>query len=185
MAKKLGRNHCVKCNKERATSKCGGCRKDFCWNDLVEHRQDLNVELDGLQTERNLLRETLSEKMKKPELHSIISEIDQWEKTSIKKINEAAENARKIALSNCKLSMDKIEQDLSSITNQMRQHREENDFFETDIQEWRNTLDKLKHQLTQPRDVCIRFNQKSAFISELIVETTGNFLLVLKINRVE
>ncbi len=33
--------YCIKCGKERSTSKCAGCFQDFCYNHLTDHRQEL------------------------------------------------------------------------------------------------------------------------------------------------
>lgn len=174
MTTKSGRSHCVKCGKERATSKCGGCQKDFCWNDLVEHRQELSNELDGIQTERNLFRQALTETMSKVETHSVIDQINQWEKESIRIVKKAAESARATALTHLTSSMEKLEKELNTLSDQIRQNQEDNDFFETDLHRWKEVLDKLKHQLKEPKNITIRHKSNSNLIKELIVDTSGH-----------
>lgn len=41
--------------------KCGGCLKDFCFNHMTNHRQELSKQLDEIQITRDLFRQTLTE----------------------------------------------------------------------------------------------------------------------------
>ncbi len=56
MATATGKTQCVRCGKEKATSKCSGCLQDFCLNHLVEHRQQLNKQSDEIEVHHNLFR---------------------------------------------------------------------------------------------------------------------------------
>ena len=51
MASIIDRKKCSICNKEKITYPCHGCSKKFCLDDLNRHRQNLREELD--QWERN------------------------------------------------------------------------------------------------------------------------------------
>jgi len=82
MATALGRNRCVTCGKEKATLRCAGCLQDFCFNPLVEHRQQLNKQLDEIEVYRDLVQQTTN-----PNKHPSIQRIDQWEQESIQKIS--------------------------------------------------------------------------------------------------
>lgn len=73
MATSTGKTICVRCEKEKTTSKCSGCLEDFCFNHLVEHRQQLEKQFDNL--EKNIF----------------IERINHWERESIKKIRQTAE----------------------------------------------------------------------------------------------
>ena len=61
MATSTGRTRCFTCNKEKATSKCAGCLKDFCYNHLGDHRQQLASQLDEIEIHRDLFRQSLNE----------------------------------------------------------------------------------------------------------------------------
>ena len=41
MERATRQKQCVTCQKERTTAKCNGCLKDYCYNHLGEHREEL------------------------------------------------------------------------------------------------------------------------------------------------
>jgi hypothetical protein len=83
MATTTGKTQCVTCGKDKVAYKCEGCSQNFCLNHLGEHHQLLIKQLDDLENERNLFRQTLSEQSNHPQKHSLIRQIDRWEKDSI------------------------------------------------------------------------------------------------------
>jgi hypothetical protein len=42
-------------------TKCGGCLKDFCYNHLLEHRQELNKQLDEIEINCDLIRQSINQ----------------------------------------------------------------------------------------------------------------------------
>ena len=48
MTTATGKIHCVICNKEKATIRCGGCLEEFCYQHWNAHRQKLNEHLDEI-----------------------------------------------------------------------------------------------------------------------------------------
>jgi chromosome segregation ATPase len=156
MAATPGRTRCATCGKERATLKCGGCLKDFCYNHSTEHRNELSKQLDEVETTRDIFRQTLTEQTTKPEKHALVQQIDKWEHDSIIKIRKTAEEAREMLLKHTTGHTAQIETKLSRLTDQLRQSREENDFFETDLRQWKEGLVRLTEQLTKPSDITIQ-----------------------------
>jgi hypothetical protein len=67
-----GRSRCITCGKEKATSKCSECLKDFRYNHL--------------EVNHDLFQPTLNEQIAKPRKHALIQQINQWEKNSMNKI---------------------------------------------------------------------------------------------------
>ncbi len=61
MATTTDKAPCIKCEKENTTLKCSGCLADFCFNYLVEYRQQLNKRPDKLETKGSIFRQTLTE----------------------------------------------------------------------------------------------------------------------------
>ncbi len=47
-------NRCAICGKQNAILKCGGCSRDFCYNDFGNHRQELNKQLNDVEINRDL-----------------------------------------------------------------------------------------------------------------------------------
>jgi hypothetical protein len=67
----------------------------FCRKHLNEHRDLLGHQLDEIVLEHDTLQQTIAEnKSKQNNQHPVLKEIDQWEKNSIAKIQQLAEEAR-------------------------------------------------------------------------------------------
>ena len=88
MATTNGKTRCVICDKEKATLRCGGCLQEFCYKHLGDHRQNLNKQLDEIEVNRDLLRQTINEQTANPKINSLIEQIDKWEEDSIRKIQQ-------------------------------------------------------------------------------------------------
>jgi hypothetical protein len=146
---------CFTCGKEKGGVKCEGCSKIFCLTDFANHRQELNKQLDEVEVTRDLFRQTLTDKEAKPEKHTLIEYIDDWETKSINEIRQAAEEARQIVLRHTAGLYTKIEDRLTKLTNQLQQSRQENDFFETDLNMWQEELTQMNNELNQPSSVRI------------------------------
>ena len=155
MATGVGKSRCIICEKERATSRCGGCLKDFCFNHFLEHRQELSQQLDDLENRRNVFRQTLSEQTTEPQRHSLIEQINQWEKDSIEKIRRTAEEAKELLLNHTTEHIEKIEVKLKKLTEKVKEIRKENDFNEIDLNQLKDKLQQLEEELHQPSNISI------------------------------
>jgi uncharacterized Fe-S cluster-containing radical SAM superfamily protein len=89
---------CATCgNKGVGIFKCEGCGKVFCRKHLIEHRDVLSQQLDEIVLEYDTLRQTMAESQDKPNHHRdhpLMKQIDKWEKESIEKIRQTANEAR-------------------------------------------------------------------------------------------
>ena len=169
MATALDKNRCVTCGKEKALMKCGGCSQDFCFNHMTDHRQELNERLDEVEVNRDLFRQTLTEQTTDPQKHALIQEINDWERDQIKLIRETAEEARQTLVENTIGNITQIEIDLNKLNAELRQSREENDFYETDLRHWNEELTRLTKELVQPSNIHLRQDTKP-FISKISVD---------------
>jgi sulfur relay (sulfurtransferase) DsrC/TusE family protein len=156
MATAPGRTLCVTCGKERATSKCGGCLQDFCYNDFEQHRQELSKQLDEVEVNCDLCRLTFTEQTTDLQKHPLIQEINDWEGDSISKIRQAADEARQLIFEHTNKHLTDIEVQLNKLTIQLRQCRRENDFFETDLNQWKNELQQLTRELAKLTNIKLR-----------------------------
>ena len=172
MATGLGKSQCATCGKGNAILKCGGCSKDFCYNHFGDHRQQLNTQLEEVEVNRDLFRQTLSEQAAEPQKHSLIQQISQWERDSIKRIQQAAEKARQTLLQHSSTHIRNIEIKLNKLTDQLRQGREENGFVETDLRYWNKQLTELTEELNKPRNISLRHDSKP-FVTKLYVEISS------------
>jgi uncharacterized Fe-S cluster-containing radical SAM superfamily protein len=87
---------CATCgNKAAGIFRCEGCLQVFCRKHINEHRDLLSHQLDEIVLEHDTLQQTITEnKNKQNKQHPILKEIDRWEKDSIVKIQQTAEEAR-------------------------------------------------------------------------------------------
>ncbi|CAF4197884.1 unnamed protein product, partial [Adineta steineri] len=158
MATSTGRICCFTCNKAKATSKCAGCLKDFCFTHLTDHRQELANQLDDIEVHRDLFRQALNEQTTDPQTHPLIKKIDQWEQDSINKIHETVKEVRQVLFQHTLRHTNQLEEKLNLLTNQIRACREEDDIIEIDLSRWHNELIQLNEQLIKPQNIIIQYN---------------------------
>lgn len=169
MAKVPGRNRCVTCDKEKATLRCGGCLQEFCFNHSTDHRQELSKQLDDIEVSRDLFRQTLIDQTTDSHKHGLIEQINDWEHDSIKKIQQVAKEAKQKLLKHTTEHIKQMEVDLNKLTDELRQSREENDFYETDIRHWNEELTRLAKELPKPSNIILRRNSTS-LINDISVD---------------
>jgi GTPase Era involved in 16S rRNA processing len=174
MATATGKTRCIICSKEKATIKCGGCQKDFCYKHWEPHRQELNKQLDEIEVNRDLFRQSLTQQTKQPDNHIIlIQQIDQWEQKSMRIIEQVAEEARKTVLKTTNENIHQMEERLGKLTTQLRQSREDDDVNEISLHQFQEELERLNKELTKPRNISIR-EDSTSFISKIYVDVSDN-----------
>ena len=171
MTTSLGKNRCTKCEKDKSTLRCGGCLQEYCVNHSFDHRQELNKQLDDVEVTRHLFRQTLLQQATDPEKHALIQQINDWERESIVKIRQTAEEARQTLLKHTTGHIKQIEIDLNKLADQLRQSREDNDFYETDLRHWNDELKRLANELAKPSTINLR-QDTTALIHRISVGVT-------------
>jgi len=141
------KKQCVTCNKSGGILTCDGCQQVFCGKHVIQHRQELGVQLDGIMQEHDLLHQEI-ERISMD--HSSLQKIDQWEKESIAKIHLTAEIARK----NLQKTLDQSKERFSKICRNtaidLRSSREADDYSENDLIRWTEQIKTLKLEITSP-----------------------------------
>ena len=170
-ATETSRNYCFICKKEKSTYTCDGCSKRFCKQHLKDHENELELELDQIEDERNIFRQTLSEQVEQPNKHDLIQQINQWEQHSINKIQQTAEGNREVILKLMNKHFEKIEIDLNHLTNQIKEIRQESDFNELNFIDLRNKLGRLQKKLNNPVNISLKEdNLPLSFINNIYVD---------------
>jgi hypothetical protein len=87
---------CTTCgSKSVGIFKCEGCSQVFCRRHVNEHRDILSHQLDEIVLEHDTLQQSIIErKDQRKKTHPLIKQIDTWERDSIVKIQQTAEEAR-------------------------------------------------------------------------------------------
>lgn len=173
----FGRARCSICHKENAVMKCEGCLETFCYKHVNDHRQKLNKQLDDVTITCDMMRQALNEQAVDSQKHPLIQQIDQWEQQSIEQIRRAAEEARQMIVKHTIGPVAEVEVKLRKVTNEIQHSREENDFSEADLSNWRSSLSKLKDKLPlESSNITLR-EDSTPFIKKLYVDLSG------KLNR--
>ena len=173
MAATAGRNLCIKCGKDKATLRCGGCLQEFCFKHITDHRQELSRQLEEVEVNRDLFRQTLTEDITDQHKHVFMQQIDSWEHDSIKIIQQTAAKARIQYQKHITEKTENIERGLNMLTKQLQRGREEDDYFETDLKQWNEELTRLKEELTKPANIYIRQDATRLIRSINVCLTTG------------
>lgn len=156
MATATGKSRCAACEKEKATSKCSGCLRDYCFNHLSEHRQELARQLDEIEVNRDLFYQTLLMQTSDSKRHVVLQEINQWEKESIERIQRIAQETRELTMKYTFENSNKIKDKLQQLTNEIKLSRQEDDITEIDLEKWKHQLEQLTEELNKPTEVIIR-----------------------------
>ncbi|CAF0951239.1 unnamed protein product [Adineta steineri] len=168
MATPTGKAHCVKCGKEKCTSRCEGCLRDFCFKHLGDHQQELHEQLDQIECNRDLFRQSLTEETKDSSAHPLKKQIDEWERVSVGKIQKTANDSRLLLTKHINEHISGIEAKLDKLTKQLRLIREEDDFNEITLLQLDTELTRLTSEMNKPPNISI-LPESSLNISNLRV----------------
>lgn len=180
MTTPMGKLQCVVCGKEKGAIRCEGCSQPFCYNHFGEHRQTFNPDLKEIDETCEQFQQTLTKLTTKLQKHPLFQQIDQWERDSIIKIQKTAEEARHILLKYLPPHITTAAENLNKFTNQIRKSREDNDFFETDIQQWKEQLTILKEKLRAPANILIEPTW-IPLVTKISVNVFGEYLEMFEI----
>jgi hypothetical protein len=168
MATATGKGRCITCGKEKRVVRCEGCSQLFCFDHLPDHRQQLSAQLDEIEVNRDVFRQTLTEQTTNPKKHSLIKQIDRWEEDSMRKIQQTAQACRQLILQHTTEHINQIEVNLVKLTDELRLTRQENDFNEIDLCEFEQKLTQLTEELNNPSNLSIR-NDSLPLINKISV----------------
>ncbi|CAF1122436.1 unnamed protein product [Adineta steineri] len=162
------KTQCFKCNKEKITYSCEGCLKRFCLIHLTEHQQILNEELNHIINDYDQFKQRINEQKQNPQNHSLIKQINQWERNSIEKIQQKAQNCREILIQSSQIFINDIEKKFKDLSEQIKQIHKENELNEINLNYLRNQLIELTKELNNPSNISIQQDSQS-FISEISI----------------
>ncbi len=148
---------------------CRGCARDFCIPDASKHRQTLNQQMDEVTLDHDQLRQTISEYTSEPHHHPLIKQVDEWEQTSVDKIHQAANDVRRQILMNVEKHTTRITKTLERVKQELSKAHDDEEYFETDLEQWKKKLDTMKKELAEPSTINIRHVEQSmSLISKII-----------------
>ncbi|CAF5004811.1 unnamed protein product, partial [Rotaria sp. Silwood1] len=148
MATENKSNLCSICNKSPGIRFCFGCNKHFCSKDFREHEKQLAIKFDDevVRSHDELLDQI--QKLEKSNYLSsdLFAQIEQWKKTTINKVERAAEKAQHELAELIDKNRAKLTKQLQSITKEIHSRQEEV-FAENDIDQLKQEIDKIRQKL--------------------------------------
>lgn len=168
-----GKGQCIKCGKKKSAVRCEGCQELFCFDHLTDHQQELSIQFDEIEMNRDLLRQTLTEQINNPNTSLLIKQINQWEEESIQRIKQTADECRQKLLQHTTTHFHQMEVNLVKLTDQIRHTRQENDFNEIDLRLLKERLTQLSEEISKPSYLSIEQNP-APFINGMTVNIFRN-----------
>jgi len=156
---------CYTCEEEITTYICTGCSKHFCVDDLMKHCEELKLKFHQIEDQRNQFAQTLGDEKNN---HPLIQQITQWERISIEKIRQIAQEQRNLVQQYSQT----IEVKLRSFTEEMQNIVKMKDFNEIILKKLQIELEDLKNQLYQTDYIQIKQDSSSTFINKLFINIT-------------
>ncbi|CAF1594813.1 unnamed protein product [Rotaria magnacalcarata] len=151
MATVVESNVCSVCTKPLGKYFCTGCKKYFCPKDFKEHEQQLSIKFDNevVRSHDELLCQI--QKLEKANHLSLdlFIQIEQWKKTTINKVEKAAERARHELSELIDKQRTTITKQLEPIAKEIHSRREEEYFVENDIDRLRIKINEIQRTVEQ------------------------------------
>jgi len=139
---------CSTCQKPTGIMHCTGCDAHFCSKDFRTHRDTLFKEMDKIVEERNVLQAKISQTTQTSDSrHPLIEQIDEWEKTTIRKVQETAEQTREQVHKALSSKRVKITNEFKSFSQKLADLKETEDFVEHDLARLKQMIQQLHQDL--------------------------------------
>ncbi|CAF0863646.1 unnamed protein product [Adineta steineri] len=165
------RVQCSICNKENTTYICRGCSKDFCFQHLTEHRQILHRQLDEIINDHDQFQQTIIQQKQNPLNSLLIQQINEWEKNSIEKIQQTAEECRETVMNLTQKLLNDVEKKFIELSKKLKEIREENEFNEIDLNNFQLKLTRITEELLTPANISIEGDSQE-FIKKISITSS-------------
>jgi hypothetical protein len=164
---------------QTAVTKCKGCSKFFCITHYDSHCRLFREELAEIIGEQHQFENTLRQQINNPALHPLIKQIDEWEKESIDKIQQRANELRQRLLQLTPAHTNQLSQRCEQLSEQLITGQIGDAFVETDIHRWKQILNDLKANLASPSTITINQYMNIPLVQDIyVVSKTTNELFL-------
>ncbi|CAF3643630.1 unnamed protein product, partial [Rotaria sp. Silwood1] len=110
--------------------------------------------------------------------YTLINQIDQWEKNSIIKIQQVAQNIRQDIVQYIKSQKENASETLKYFSQRLRKAREEDDYIENDLHLWSLKLENIKKDLTTMNSsIILREDLKDTLIANVYLSSIKQQIL--------
>ncbi|CAM2725655.1 unnamed protein product [Rotaria socialis] len=160
---------CFICGKDKAALyTCEGCSEKFCPKDLLKHQQEHVLDLEKIVTDCDTFQQSISEQQQDLNYRPLIQQVNEWEHDSIMKIKKTAEGCRQRLIKSTDDNIAEIKKKLNQFITDLRKMRDDEDFNEIHLNNFRVLLEELKKKLEQPLNVSI-LKESTSFINKISI----------------
>ncbi|CAF3786014.1 unnamed protein product [Rotaria socialis] len=165
----INSKQCFICKKEKSNlHSCDGCSEKFCFSDLSKHRQEHEVELEKIVTDCDTFQQSISEQQQDINHSPLIQQVNAWERDSIMKIQQTAEDCRQRLIKSTDDNIAEIKKKLNQFITGLRKIRDDGDFNEIQLNNLKMLLEELKKKFEQPLNVSI-LEEPTSFINKISI----------------
>ncbi|CAF1269978.1 unnamed protein product [Didymodactylos carnosus] len=154
-----------KCNCDKSSeckkggiAQCDGCKLKFCTIHFVQHRQELTIAYQCVLAERNLLEQYFySITPEEDGNNDLFKQIDEWKLEMEIELQSTVENAREKVRQAIDGNRVKIRHKYNQLSDELRQRAENDNYYEEDIENYTNQLEKLKTNYSTSTNIHLKF----------------------------
>jgi DNA repair exonuclease SbcCD ATPase subunit len=148
---------CSVCLQGAGTFYCPGCKAYFCDDDFRNHREMLVHGLDELQEKIN------KASSQKHSGSSLLSQIDAWQKDTIQKVKQTAQQARQQVSKILNSKQKEITRQFRTVSQELKQFKQTKGVLEQDLSRLKNQIEQLHKDLEKLSQLpAIELNMKQS-----------------------
>ncbi|CAF1017187.1 unnamed protein product [Didymodactylos carnosus] len=135
--------------KKNGMVKCDGCSDRFCQEHFPKHRRQLTLAFDRICNDRDLLYQYFYSPQSSTKVNETsFTDINRWEEITIAQVRLTADNARKRVDELMQKSRSQLQRDFEQLSQELRRRKENDDYFEPDLNKLTTELEHLKLSIT-------------------------------------
>ena len=138
---------------------CFGCEQSFCTKHFIEHRLQLATQMDDLTHQYKVFEQSLEQAHQE---HPSIAAIYAWERKSMRKIQEIAEQARENLVQSIEKAKTEVHSSLRTMTTEFHTPEHGDNYTETDLQRWTDRLAELRVELDKIASITMIEDKRSS-----------------------
>ena len=175
MASASKRKSCANGNdcKQPSAALCEGCLKALCTKHFADHRRLLGEEMDVIISEHDQFKNAINQQTTNSNSLLLLKQIDEWEIESIIKIRQKAKEIREQLLNLSTAHMEDLSKKLRNVSEKLKEGREHDSFVETDLQQWKTTIEKLKANFALPSTLTTSRQYETALVRNISINLSG------------
>ncbi len=132
--------------------RCDGCNDRFCSTHFTDHRHHLETLFERVCNDRDSLCERInnpctSSSANHPQLILLLNQISEWESETLKMVQQTADCARQQVNELMNSNNKAVELELDKLSKELRRRKEDDDYFEQDIERLNKQLKQIQLDL--------------------------------------